>query len=179
MLKQTIEAGTQVPASFFISTTETPSQVSKGMVANNHRVLELGLPRNLAIIRAIVVSIDCSDESTFDHGLGNLDTLVVSRLVNDILRTSFVEAFVMARELVFLEANTGETKLLPTFLLSSVLNHRSNSFETSISDLTTSFVVKGGGDDLDGFLLCVSKGGGTSSDREKDDGDDFVHFVVD
>lgn len=146
------------------------------MVTYNHRVLELGLPRHLAIIRAIVVSIDRSDESTFNHRLGNLDTLVVSRLVNDVLRLSLIESFVMARELVFLETNTSKAKFLPTFLLSSVLNHRSDGFETSISDLTTSFMVKSGGNDLDGFLLCVSKGGGTSGDREKDDGDDFVHW---
>ena len=146
------------------------------MVANNHRVLELGLPRHLAIIRAIVVSIDRCDESTFNHSLGNLDTLVVSRLVNNVLRTSFVEAFVVARELVFLEANTSEAKLLPSFLFSSVLDHRSNGFQTSITDLTTSFMVKSGGDDLDGFLLCVSKGRDTSGEREKDDGDDFVHL---
>lgn len=149
------------------------------MMANDHRVLELGLPRHLAIIRAIVVGIDRRDESTFNHSLGNLDTLVVSRLVNDVLRLGLIESFVVARELVFLEANTSQTELFPAFLFGSVLDDRSNGFQTSITDLTTSFVVKSGGNDLDGFLLGVAKGRGTSSNREKDDGDDFVHFVVD
>ena len=149
------------------------------MMANDHRVLELGLPRHLAIIRAIVVSIDRCDESTFNHSLGNLDTLVVSRTINDVLRTSFVEAFVVARELVFLEANTSQTELFPAFLFGSVLDDRSNSLKPSVTDFTASFVVKSGSNDLDGFLLGVAKGRGTSSNREKDDGDDFVHFVVD
>ena len=93
------------------------------MISDDHLVLELGLPRHLAVISAIVVSVDRRDESTFNHRLSDLDTFVVSRLVNDVLRLSLIESFVMARKLVFLEANTSQTELFPAFLFSSVLNH--------------------------------------------------------